>query len=292
MISVVLSVYKNVNLFDITLNSILNQSISENIEVIVIDDGNTMEDSAYLFNKCLNEERIKYFKNKENIGLTKSLIRGCNLANGQYIARIDNGDIMVSENRLEDQQKILEAYSDVAIVGGAIELISFTFNKRYISKAIELPPGIIENPKRWTTLFPHMTVMFRKRAYDLAGGYDKDLKTGQDTDLWPRLLEHGKAYRKNSIFAIAPMMDESISVANNTKQYISTSSRNLKRLYTGEFSLKGVKKVLSGTFKIAMPKMLRLRLMYSNSFTFNGKINTKDKSVFEVLNKLYKENYE
>lgn len=292
MISVVLSVYKNVDLFDITLKSILSQSISKNIEVIVIDDGNKKEDSLYLQNKCLNDKRIKYYKNEKNIGLTKSLIHGCNLANGSYIARIDNGDIMVPRNRLEDQQKILDTYLDVAIVGGEIELISFTFNQRYISKGFNLSPGIIVNPNLWKTLFSHVTVMFRKKAYNLAGGYNENLKTGQDTDLWPRLLEHGKAYRVNSIFAIAPMMNESISVANNTKQYISTVRRDFKKLYWQEFSLKGVKKVILGACKIALPKTLRLKLMYSKSFTFNGKIITKEKSSFEVLNQLFKENYE
>ena len=69
LISVLLSVYNDDKNIKTSIDSILSQSY-KNIELLVMDDSST--DKTHEILKEIKDSRIKIFRNKENIGLTKS----------------------------------------------------------------------------------------------------------------------------------------------------------------------------------------------------------------------------
>jgi len=69
-ITVLTTVYNGVLYLDEAIKSILNQTYN-NFEFLIIDDAST-DDSVKLINKY-QDERIKLYQNKENIGQTASL---------------------------------------------------------------------------------------------------------------------------------------------------------------------------------------------------------------------------
>jgi hypothetical protein len=99
-------------------------------------------------------------------------------------ARIDGDDIWLPE-RLRRQIDFLDRHPEVAVLGGAAEVIDPDGNTL----------GILERPIEHERLarerfrqnpFIHPTVMIRRRFLEELGGYDESLPRGQDYDLWLR----------------------------------------------------------------------------------------------------------
>ena len=70
LVSVIISCFNSSKTLEDSIESILNQSYG-NYEVLIMDDGSNDDTAAIL--KKIDDNKIRLFTNKENIGLTKSL---------------------------------------------------------------------------------------------------------------------------------------------------------------------------------------------------------------------------
>lgn len=123
-ISVVMATYNRSEKFlSRSIESILSQTYKD-FEFIIIDDGSTDQTAKIVQAYAQKDNRIRFFKNKENRGLIYSLNKGIDLARGKYIARMDDDDISLPE-RLEKQFKYMEKNPDIALVGTARYLIGY-----------------------------------------------------------------------------------------------------------------------------------------------------------------------
>lgn len=109
-LSIVVCVYNtNENYFDECLFSIFNSTIT-NFEVIVVDDGSTV-DYQDILKKYPN---IKYVKT-ENQGTLKARMLGISLATGKYLCFVDSDDT-ISFNYFEaSMKKILAEKADIVL---------------------------------------------------------------------------------------------------------------------------------------------------------------------------------
>ena len=119
LVSVLLSVYNSEKTLEDSIKSLLNQTHS-NLEILIANDGST-DGSKEIWRKFqLKDERIVFFDNKVNIGLTKSLNNLAKEAKGSLIARQDADDISFPM-RIEKQiqfyeQKKLDAVTTRSLV--------------------------------------------------------------------------------------------------------------------------------------------------------------------------------
>ena len=104
MISVIIPTYNNVKQLINTINNVCDQSYKD-IEIIIIDDNSTDETKDKILN--LHNDKIKYYKNPKNLGVSQSRIIGVKQASGKYIAFIDDDDIWINE-KLSKQYKLIE----------------------------------------------------------------------------------------------------------------------------------------------------------------------------------------
>lgn len=129
-------------------------------------------------------------------GLTQALIRGCAVARGRYLARIDSGDSMTPD-RLRRQWQQLERDADCVLVTSDVEICGPCWEGLQVKRRF---PAMKEALKA-TTCPPeqglaidiphHASVMFRRSAYEAVGGYRPQFYFGQDWDLWYRLAQQG-----------------------------------------------------------------------------------------------------
>lgn len=166
------------------IESILNQTFS-NFEYIIIDDGSNEDISNLLCHYYLRDSRIRLFRNKSNIGLTRSLNIGLHAATGQYIARMDADDICYP-TRLNLQLAFLEANPTVALVGARFDEL---INGEIIPQRL---PFVIGNEALRNSLihfnpFCHSTIMARRKLLIELGGYDESYRYAQDYEFWLRL---------------------------------------------------------------------------------------------------------
>jgi glycosyltransferase involved in cell wall biosynthesis len=183
-ITVLMSVYNGERYINEAINSILGQTLKK-FEFLIINDGSTDRTSEIL--QKYDDPRIAVIDNKGNISLTKSLNKGLQIAQGEYIARQDADDISLPR-RLEIQAEFLDKNPDCALVGCAYykmdengELCSLV---EVLSKDSDIREGL--KKQNW---FGHGCIMMRKDAVQAVGGYDEKYKFAQDYDLWLKIAE-------------------------------------------------------------------------------------------------------
>lgn len=123
-ISVLMSVYRSEQpkYLDEALASVWTTQTLKPQQIILVEDG-TLTDGLYaVIDKWSKElgEILLILRNKQNVGLTKSLNRGLQHVTTDLVARMDTDDISVPK-RFEMQVKYLQEHPDVSIVGGAMQ---------------------------------------------------------------------------------------------------------------------------------------------------------------------------
>jgi glycosyltransferase involved in cell wall biosynthesis len=165
--------------------SVLAQTFRD-FEFLIVDDGSTDRSASII--ASFGDERVRLVTNAENLGLTRSLNRGLELARGELIARQDADD-RSHPVRLARQVEFMDAQPDVVVVGSQARFIN-------ASGAVMSGPGWHKLHSalgvRWQVMFDspfvHTAVMFRRSiVWTQHGGYDASFRTSQDYELWSRL---------------------------------------------------------------------------------------------------------
>jgi glycosyltransferase involved in cell wall biosynthesis len=221
-ISVVMGVRDDAGQLPETLDSVLGQSRAD-FEFIIVDDGSTSPDTERLLHAYqASDARVRLIR-KTNQGLTAALIDSCKSAQGEYIARIDAGDVM-DRDRLRLQAQVLESHPRCVLVSCHTEFHGPEWEPLWINKGCCESPGPVDvlpdNPEEGlkADIPHHGSVMYRLGAYEQAGGYRHVFYYGQDWDLWYRLAELGKFFMLPEVLYHARLFPHSISMRNAQRQ--------------------------------------------------------------------------
>ena len=120
LISVILPAYNTREDFlREAIGSVIAQTHT-NWELLVIDDSTVASVEKIVLS--YNDERIKYFRNPENIGMAATRNRGLELAKGEFIALLDHDDIWLPEKLAKQLEIMLQCdcnmcYSPVLFIG-------------------------------------------------------------------------------------------------------------------------------------------------------------------------------
>ena len=184
-ISVVMAVYNSAGVIADAIDSILNQTFT-NFEFIIVDDGSTDAGARILRRYAGMDSRIKLYA-QENSGLIASLNRGCRLAKGRYIARMDADDISLP-TRLERQFRYLEGHPEIGVLGTWIQDVD-NDRRPIIEWPVPADPVVV----RWFLFFgnciAHPSVMMRRDLLERLGYYRPEAIHVEDYDLWIRAAE-------------------------------------------------------------------------------------------------------
>lgn len=139
-----------------TIESVLNQTFSDFEFLILNDSPQNLELENFILEYAKKDERIKYFKNPRNLGISPSRNKLIDLAQGEFLAVIDHDDISVKE-RFEKEVAFLEANEEVGVVGGGIELMSSKKSEFLPTKSVAIKLRLMHK-----YAFLHPTTMMRK----------------------------------------------------------------------------------------------------------------------------------
>ena len=213
-VSVVMGVYNGGDMLRETLDSILAQT-HDDLEVILVDDGSREP-------VRVDDPRVRVLRHEKNIGLTRALITGCAAARGEYIARHDVADLS-HPTRLAKQAALLDANREVVFVSCHTQFIGPEREPLYVHRAKATQPmQILDlNAKHGVAAGPssHGSVMFRRDAYERAGGYRAAFYYGQDWDLWYRLASVGKFQVVDEVLYEMRVMPDGISATARDAQF-------------------------------------------------------------------------
>ncbi|MDO9196985.1 glycosyltransferase [Rhodoferax sp.] len=119
LVSVVMPVFNVERYVSASIQSILNQSLTD-WELILIDDASP-DASADVIAK-FTDRRMRYIRHENNLGLAEARNTGIRAAQGDYIAFLDSDDLALPD-RLAEQSKFLQRNPRVGLVGTWAELV-------------------------------------------------------------------------------------------------------------------------------------------------------------------------
>jgi hypothetical protein len=202
------------------VDSILKQSVRD-FEFIIIDDGSTDATPTILNSYCKGESRMRVYY-QENRGQVDALNRGCALARGKYIARMDADDVAVRD-RLKWQVEFMESHSQVGLVGGAVEFID---SSGRILRTARQPVGDrdIRRALLDRNVFWHPTAVFRREVFASLGGYRNVLAPAEDYDLWLRIADCSRVANLEEVLLKYRLHPQQLSVQRCRQQALGAAA--------------------------------------------------------------------
>jgi hypothetical protein len=216
--SVVMSVFNGERFLREAIDSILSQSFSD-FEFIIINDGSTDRTFSILQSYEKSDPRVRVHE-QENKGLPESLNRGCGLAQGKYIVRMDADDVS-TPYRIERQIGFLENHEKVGLLGGALEVIDAQGKRLFLDRPLLEDEPIRAAFRSFSFPLNHPAVVMRKQAFDASGGYRAQFMYAEDNDLWLRIIERWRVANLADVVLRKRIHPTQVSVCHLRQQVLS-----------------------------------------------------------------------
>ncbi len=188
LVSLCIPTYRRAGFIGQTLQSAIDQTIKE-IEIIVVDDCSP-DDTHQVVNR-FDDPRIRYFRNKNNLGVPENLNRAISFSQGTYVVLLEDHDLLES-NYLEETLKIMDRYPSVGFVATGLFVIDDSGNP--IERNVENLSTFMEGRKLMRRLltrlkcpFPVTTVIRKAALEEVDPVFDAKYWWYADQYLWLRL---------------------------------------------------------------------------------------------------------
>lgn len=228
-----MSVYNGEEFLRDSILSVLEQTYAD-FEFIIINDCSTDGTIKILAEFQKTDSRIKILNNTENLGLTKSLNKAILESSGEYLARLDAGDISLLD-RLEKQVAFLDQNPEVGLLGSFMDIIN-TSGK--IIKKVKYP---IDNETLKKVLiqynpFVHSSIMFRREVAARVGFYDENFKYAQDYNFYFKLFSYTQFANIPDFLVQYRHMPKSITSTKNKQQMFFANKARKYAIAQGYYS--------------------------------------------------------
>jgi glycosyltransferase involved in cell wall biosynthesis len=172
-------VHNGLPFLDESVRSILAQTF-EDFELVILDDASTDGTAAALRAWAEKDARIRLYSSRQRLGPSGSSNFVVAQSRAPLVARMDADDVSHPE-RLKRQWSVMQRRPDLALLGTLCD-------------GIDAQGRRVRPRDRWRILrrstfppFPHGSVMFRRRAFEEAGGYREECAGREDHDLFLRM---------------------------------------------------------------------------------------------------------
>lgn len=228
LISVILSVYNGGEYLKLSVQSVLQQTLSA-FEFLIIDDCSTDGSLAYL--ESINDTRIKIFKQEKNQGLFACLNKLVSESNYSLIKLWSQDDIMYN-NCLAEVVSFHKKHPGLGFSYTDRDMIDEEGVIRKIDK-IDNTPGIISTDLHARIAYYTgsiagniANVCINKNALNKVGLFKDKMKISADFDMWVRLAEHNETgFVKEKLIQLR---DHSGQLSRNEKYYINHVKEDLE----------------------------------------------------------------
>jgi glycosyltransferase involved in cell wall biosynthesis len=218
---VVIPVFNGEKFIGQALESVFSQTYKD-FEVICIDDGSSDGSPEVI---AQYGGKVRYFR-QENAGPSSARNAAMNMSRGEFIAFLDQDDLWYPD-KLRLQMDYLKRHPDVAMVHSNINI-----SRDDVVIHHGLP---IERRQNGSSVFEELylgnfinsiTVVARRKIFDIIGLFDEDFRMAQDYDLWMRIASRFKIAYQDEIMAEYRLHDN-----NSSRNNIAVIKDDLNILY-------------------------------------------------------------
>lgn len=269
-VTVVMPVYNGMPYLKEAIESVLSQSF-QNFEFLIIDDGSTDQSIACI--ASYEDPRIRFIRNEQNKGQARTLNRGLELAQGEYVARLDQDDVCLPR-RLEVQLLYMVKRPNLAIT------CTWEHTIDAYGRRVRSWKGEIENYGAFLGRILlgkcpiwHPSVMFRREVVLRLGGYDPSYAPSDDFDLWARIA----IQRYNAAIVPEFLVLQRVHGGRQSVKRFTVQYENIRRAHEN-----AVRIFYNGPHIDILASLLRM----DDTFWRGYKLRTKLKDVLPALEAL------
>ncbi len=177
MVTVLMSAYNAENYVETAIRSILDQTYDD-FEFIIIEDSSKDKTLSIIESIAKEDPRISIFRNNVNLGISKSLNKGLELAKGKYIVKMDADDWSYPD-RIEKQVQFMERKPNLSASGGNIDVCDEALR---FKKKSNLPIDSNSIMKALLLFNPvlHPTMIYRRDYAEQLGFYNTRMPAADD----------------------------------------------------------------------------------------------------------------
>lgn len=211
LISVILPTYNRVDFLQETIESILNQTLSD-FELIIINDGSTDRTEEWV--KEQTDHRIQYISYEKNQGVSYARNIGLDAAQGKFIAFTDSDDIN-DARRFAEQVAVLESDDQIVICGSEIKY--FGLKSSEIEYREEPLPfrmkAIFQTPFHFPAAMVRQSFLEKENIL-----FRPEVKSADDYYFLMKIVAKGKAFVIQKSLYNYRWHEESISIGKRKEQ--------------------------------------------------------------------------
>jgi len=219
LISVVMPCYNACAYLELTLRSVLSQSVAD-LEIVLVDDGSTDDPEAIV--RAIGDARIRYQRTPPSGGPSRPRNLGVEAARGRYVFFFDADDLMLP-GKIAAQLELMEREPGLALTFTNFRVVDpqgATLNDDFLAGyetfgrlrglvaggAGRLPRDAFYLGLLRANFIGTSSVAVRREVLAEVGGFDVGLASGEDIDLWLRIARNhdcgyvdvvGHAYRSH-----------------------------------------------------------------------------------------------
>jgi glycosyltransferase involved in cell wall biosynthesis len=183
-VTVVITTFNRPQMLSAAISSVLNQTLQD-FEIIVVDDVSTENNVAVI--DSFGDERITLVRNEKHLG--GAVGRNVGVAAGhhsEWVAFLDDDDLFLPD-KLEKQVALGESQGgDYAVIYCGVRSVDGEGNTLGFGVPDirgDIRAGILDKGLRTFS----STHLFRRSTYDEIGGYDSDLRSNNEHDIWMKM---------------------------------------------------------------------------------------------------------
>lgn len=107
LVSIIIPVFNGKEFIALTIESCIKQSHTK-LEILILDDASRDNSIECIIARFKKDNRIKIFKNKDNLGFIKNVNKGISLSHGDYLLVLGQDDLLPKDHI----QKALNEFDD------------------------------------------------------------------------------------------------------------------------------------------------------------------------------------
>lgn len=197
--SVIIPLYNKAPYVAKAVQSVLSQTFTD-YELIIVDDGSIDHSADIALQAIVGRQNCQLIK-QDNAGVSMARNNGVAASHGDYLCFLDADDWWET-SFLSEMTALVAEYPDAGIYGTNYTIVNETKHKTRVAP-IGVEPGFEKGYINYcqtyakTLAMPLWTgvVCIPRSVYEAEGGFNPQLKMGEDFDLWIRIaIRHKVAF--------------------------------------------------------------------------------------------------
>jgi glycosyltransferase involved in cell wall biosynthesis len=205
-----------------SIDSCLEQTYRD-IELIIVEDGS---DCLRGLINSYGDDRIKYYRNEKNMGISISLNRGFSNSRGEYLTWTSDDNIY-EKNAIERMAGKLEKDKRTYFVYANFYEIN--------EKGKVIRPVETRQPETLDYVnYIGLCFLYRRDIYEKLGGYDPGAFLVEDYEYWLRIFHNGFSMKKINEYLYRVRMHEGCLTCKYDSGYIEARAQEARDKYISE----------------------------------------------------------